>query len=200
METKTEVKAEEKAPETKTETLITSPETKAEETKTETKTETKVETKKEEDYSKIALPKDSKLTAKDLEASIAQAKKEGRSADVVQLLLNERDAAMKSYEASEVQRVKDEVPKWVEQMKADKEIGGADFPKHVENAKRVLNKYAPQEFKEFLEKTQLGNHPMMVKTFAMIGKAFGEDHWKDGTPPAPKKEVDRAAIMYDKTK
>lgn len=195
---------EKKEPEVKPEaTIITEPEKKEPEVKVEPEKkepEVKAPEKKEEDYSKIALPKDSKLTAKDLEASIAQAKKEGRSADVVQLLLNERDATLKGYEASEVQRMKDEVPKWIEQMKADKEIGGADFPKHVENAKRVLNKYAPQEFKSFLETTQLGNHPMMVKTFAMIGKAFGEDHWKDGTPPAPVKVTDKASIMYDKTK
>lgn len=151
------------------------------------------------DYSKIKLPENSKLTTKDLEAAIAQAKKEGRPSDVVQLLINERDAAMKSYETSEAQRMKGESEKWLGELKADKEIGGDNFTKSVENAKRVVDKYMDKEFKEFLDKSGLGNHPMLVRAFSRIGKAFGEDHWKDGNPPQPQKEKDPAKILYDKT-
>jgi len=134
-----------------------------------------------------------------LDQTIAQAKEKGLTSDQAQLLLNAKDQGAKEYALREVERIKGEAPKWLEQLKADKEIGGEKLNETVENAKRVVGKYADQEFKDFLNSTGVGNHPMVVRLFAKIGKAFGEDHWREGSPVAPKKETSPASVMYDKT-
>ncbi len=64
---------------------------------------------------------------------------------------------------------------WAEQAKADKEIGGAVFEATVGKAKLALDKFGSPALRQALNDTGLGNHPELIRTFAAIGRAMGED-------------------------
>lgn len=97
----------------------------------------------------------------------------------------------------QVKLLDDMSKKWVEEVKADKELGGNNFTKTAELSKRVIEKYAPELIKE-LEATGLGNHPGFVKFVYRIGKAMDSGEFvKGGTPPAPVKSA--AEVLYGGT-
>ena len=70
---------------------------------------------------------------------------------------------------------------WAEDVKADKEIGGDKLTANLSAAQRALDLFGSPALKEYLEGTGLGNHPELVKTFIIIGKAMSEDGMVDGS-------------------
>ena len=65
---------------------------------------------------------------------------------------------------------------WKAQVKADKEIGGANFDKSVSEAVRVLNTIGTPELKKVFDEYGLGNHPEFVRVFSRMAT-----HLKEGT-------------------
>lgn len=88
---------------------------------------------------------------------------------------------------------------WADQVKKDPEIGGAKFQESIVAAQKVITKYGSNEFKDFLNKSGLGNHPELIKMFAKVGKDFSEDSF---VPPAgaEKKEKTAAEMLYPNQK
>lgn len=68
-----------------------------------------------------------------------------------------------------------QVVEWANQVKADKEIGGAKFDASVQTAQAAIRQYADADVIELLNTTGLGNHPAVVKMFYRIGQTLGED-------------------------
>lgn len=67
---------------------------------------------------------------------------------------------------------------WLDEAKADPEIGGAQWDASLETAGKALDRLgapAGSQFRELLNATGLGNHPDMVRMFVKIGKSVGED-------------------------
>ena len=184
----------------KPETLITAPVVVAEPVKPAPVAEPikAVEPAKPTSY-ELKQASDSALNPDDLVKLKAQALKDGLTTEQAQALLDTSESSIKSYVAREIEKTKQQAPKWVDELKADKQYGGEKFNETIENAKRVIEKYAEPDFKKFLNDSGLGNHPMIVKAFAKIGMSFGEDHWKDGSAIVPKRVVSPAERMYDKT-
>lgn len=82
---------------------------------------------------------------------------------------------------------------WANELKADKDFGGANYEKTVARAAAGLDKFFAPEFREFLNATGLGNHPEMVRGFAKIGEHFGEGEVIVGEPGEGRK----AHPLYD---
>lgn len=67
---------------------------------------------------------------------------------------------------------------WAAEAKADPEIGGANWTASVEASAKALERLgapAGSPFRVLLNDSGLGNHPEMIRMFAKIGKAIGED-------------------------
>lgn len=67
---------------------------------------------------------------------------------------------------------------WAKKAQADKEIGGKNWGETEAAVARALDKFGAPEgspFRKLLDDTKLGNHPEMIRMFAKIGKAIGED-------------------------
>jgi hypothetical protein len=64
---------------------------------------------------------------------------------------------------------------WVGEVKADKVIGGDNLPATMASAQKVMQQFGTPELKAALEQTGMGNHPELVRLFAKVGKAMGED-------------------------
>lgn len=123
----------------------------------------------------LKLPDGALLDSVALEEISAYAKEKGYSQEQAQELLTRENEAVLDYVERTEELHKAQVSKWRQEVMADKEIGGEQFNINIEYAHRVLQKFAPKEFVETLEKTGFGNHPLLVKTFVAIGKAMQPD-------------------------
>jgi hypothetical protein len=76
---------------------------------------------------------------------------------------------------------------WASQIKADKDIGGANFDANVQTAQRALARFGTPELKELLNTTGLGNHPELVRMFVAVGKQIREDNPQYGSTATGRK-------------
>lgn len=85
---------------------------------------------------------------------------------------------------------------WVDQAKADPEIGGANWDSSVKAATSVVGRFGNDAFREYLNASGAGNHPEMIRFMAKVGAVIGED--RPANPVNPGKAVarDTAAILY----
>jgi hypothetical protein len=72
---------------------------------------------------------------------------------------------------------------WVDQVKADKEIGGDKFDESLAVARKAMDAFGTPGLKEILDSTGLGNHPEVIRAFVKAGKAISEDRVISGKPP-----------------
>lgn len=80
-------------------------------------------------------------------------------------------------------------------LKADKELGGAHFNASIAAGQKALAKYGSPELTGFLDRTGLGNHPEIVRFFAKVGKAMGEDSTRNATGGASETPDPRAVLL-----
>lgn len=99
----------------------------------------------------------------------------GLSAESAAQLVQHDHELITAFEASVASEWKTQQAEWVATLKADPDLGGAQFVQNVELAKRAAERFGGKEFREALEASGYGNHPLMVKTFVAIGKAMAED-------------------------
>ncbi|MCC6863269.1 MAG: hypothetical protein IT544_00470 [Rhodobacteraceae bacterium] len=85
---------------------------------------------------------------------------------------------------------------WVDQAKADPEIGGANWDGTVKVATQLVGRFGNEAFCEYLNASGAGNHPEMIRFMAKVGAVIGED--RPANPANPGKTVarDTAAILY----
>lgn len=65
--------------------------------------------------------------------------------------------------------------KWAEALKADKEIGGANFEANTKVAQRAIARFGSSALKQALNATGLGNHPEFVRFCLKVGQRISED-------------------------
>lgn len=130
----------------------------------------------------LKLPADALVDKSDLERIEADAKARGLSAEEAQSILDRENSALASFVEKQKKQTEGIVTGWKKAVEADKEIGGANFPKNAEIAKRAVDRFGSQEFKQALEESGLGNHPELVRVFYKIGKAMENDEFLSGQP------------------
>lgn len=85
---------------------------------------------------------------------------------------------------------------WVDQAKADPEIGGVKWDGTVKNASGVVARFGTPGFKDYLNASGAGNHPEMIRFMAKVGAMIGEDRPAISENPGKKIAQDTAAILY----
>jgi len=102
-------------------------------------------------------------------------------------------AATRAQEAQAAQQAQ-----WLTDLKADKELGGANLPLTAKNSAAAVERFGDQALKDMLNATGLGNHPAFVRWAAKVGAAMAEGPvFAAGAPSAAKKSAPE--VMYDKT-
>lgn len=92
---------------------------------------------------------------------------------------------------------------WLETAKSDAEIGGTNWDTSLSTAAKALDtlgfpKGSP--LRNLLDESGLGNHPEMIRAFAKVGKAIGEDtDFVRGEGGAQVKKTD-AELFYGSNK
>lgn len=77
------------------------------------------------------------------------------------------------------QRMDDQVAEvgkqFIQQAKADKDIGGANWNETLRLGRSVINRFMPEDVREIFAASQLDRHPSMIRMFRDIGRAISED-------------------------
>jgi hypothetical protein len=91
-----------------------------------------------------------------------------------------------------------QVAQWLTDLKADKDLGGANLSTTAKNSSMAVERFGDQALKDLLNTTGLGNHPAFVRWAAKVGAAMAEDKViPAGGPTGTKKSA--PDVMYDKT-
>jgi|6_EtaG_2_1085325.scaffolds.fasta_scaffold02539_6 hypothetical protein len=163
--------------------------------KKETDDSDKEETKVPEKY-ELKQEENSLLNKGQLEEIEAYSKQQGFSNAQAQELLNREEKLLSGYKDSLDEEFSQKTEKWLEDIKTDKKIGGENFKKNIETAKRVIDKYASSEFKKVLNDSGFGNHPELVRTFVKIGESMSEDTYEKNSPDQKKSKQSIADRFY----
>ena len=148
---------------------------------------------------KLELPEGSKLNQSDIDEIAAIARERGLSPDDAKAVLAEREKAYVTHESRAVETMKGERVKWVESVKADKELGGDNLAETQRLSMLAIERFATPTLREKLRETGFGDHPEIVRMWVQIGKAMSEDKpgvggglGKGGAGP-----TDAASKLYD---
>jgi len=88
----------------------------------------------------------------------------------------------------------EQMSQWVDQVKADKEIGGDKLAENLSIARKAIDTFGGDEVRTLLNDTGFGNHPALIRMAVKIGKAISEDALIRGTQAGV--EGDAASRMY----
>jgi hypothetical protein len=149
----------------------------------------------------LALPKDAVLEAGALERLTTFAKAEKLSPEVAQKALDLANAEVaadrtRQSEANTAAFKKLTVEAWPAELKADKEFGGEKFDATVIESKRAVEKFITPEEKQMLNETGWGNHPMLVRFFARVGRAMANDGLITGQAGSGLPSKTTADVLY----
>lgn len=126
----------------------------------------------------LKLPDGSKLPAEHA-AKVAEFAKEHKIAPELAQKLLERDNAQLQAQIEQLQAKSKE---WAASVEADKDLGGQNFSRTKEDARRAIVKFDPKgELARELDATGYGNHPAFVRFVAAIGRAMAEDTVHSGS-------------------
>jgi hypothetical protein len=84
---------------------------------------------------------------------------------------------------------------WAAQIKADKEIGGANYEQNLTLIAAGRDAYATPELVALFEKSRLGNHPEVARLFLKLGKSLSEGDVTRGDGRGAG-EMSAAQILY----
>lgn len=143
----------------------------------------------------LKLPKESKLDAATaVEHVVALAKEMQLSPAQAQRLLTEQDGMLNELLSFQQEQHAALRKQWVDESKADKEIGGQAFDASVNRAKQAFAKYGSPAFEKMLNETGFGDNPEVLRVFSRIGKAMAEDSFATtaGTSQRSEEQILRA--------
>lgn len=126
------------------------------------------------DKYELKMPDGSRLEAGYVDKIAAYAKAHGLSQDAAQDLLNRESVNRNEFQEAQVAQLKAQSDAWKEEFLNDPVVGGEKGAENAELAHRALKQFADEPFVEELEKSGLGNHPGLMKTFLRIGKAMSD--------------------------
>lgn len=140
----------------------------------------------------LKLPEKYALRRAALEEIAKNAKEHQLDSEQAQLAFESAEAAVLDQQTADKEMLKQSREAWLNQLKSDPELGGTNFPRTMENVRRVMTQYASPKLMKDLNDTGLGNHPELVRFVNAIAKRMGNDTFVAGTraPAASKKSIE----------
>ena len=138
---------------------------------------------------------DEPITDEHLDKIAQYAKEQGLSQEAAQKMVDMQSESLKAYDEAKTAEFEAAKENWFEEAKTDKEIGGDEFAKNAELAKRVVQKFGTEKFADDLNTLGFGNHPELLRIFTRIGRAMSEDTLVHGNK-LPAKEMSTEEDLY----
>ncbi len=127
------------------------------------------------DALKITLPEGAQVNKAVLAEFTEMAKKAGMTSDSASEMVAWQFSKLQASAAEQQGVIDQQEADWGKELKSDKEFGGDNYEATVNNAKKALRKFGGDDLAKSLGELGVGNHPGLVKAFAQIGAALGED-------------------------
>lgn len=143
----------------------------------------------------LERPDDSPLSEERFASVIEFAKANGYTQEQTEKLVERESVEATSLVEEQNRKVAEAHKQWLEQSKNDPEVGGVNFEKSAELAKRVVQRFGSEELKKALNESGYGDHPELLRFIARIGKAMENDTFErspGGNPP----KKDLASVFY----
>jgi len=149
----------------------------------------------------LALPKDAVIEASAVERLTAFAKANTLSPETAQKALDLANAEVAA-DRTRQQEANVETfqtmarETWPNEIKADKEFGGDKFDATIAESKRAAEVAWTPEERKILNETGWGNHPLLVKGMARVGRRMADDKLVTGGAGGGATPKSDAAVMY----
>lgn len=120
------------------------------------------------------------------------------SPETAQKLMDLHAGALKDAIEAPFNAWKSQQEAWQKEVKADPEIGGANFDKMRVATSKLIDQIGGEKLREALIFTGAGNHPAIVKAFWQMSQKLTEGGMVTGQPAAAKSDV--VSEMYPSMK
>ena len=148
--------------------------------------------KKAPEKYELALPKDSLLPKERLDKISAFAKEKGLSNEEAQVIVDRESEAVAEDRQSQKAAFVTMNNGWLEELKADKEIGGDKLDENSEQAARVIDTFGTPEFKKELMDSGMGRHPGLFRMLVKIAGSMKDDKF---IPPGAQSEEKKKSLV-----
>ena len=133
-----------------------------------------------EAYTDFTLPEGMELDTVAMEAAVPIFKELNLTQDQAQKLVALQTAQLTATAEAQQAQWEKTNDDWREEAKGDPEFGKANLQASLGHVKTFLDKFATTEFRQMLDDTGMGNRLEVLRMFATVGKAMGEDTVKTG--------------------
>lgn len=135
------------------------------------------------DISALKIPEGISLAPGALESFEPVAKELGLSQEQSQRLLDFHIETMKAAVEAPYREHEKMRTGWVDEVKADKEIGGDKLPTVLSTVSKALDQYGDPQLRSMLNATGAGDNPAVIRTLYRMSKALTEGGLVAGNPP-----------------
>lgn len=124
---------------------------------------------------KVTVPKDSFMKPADVERFTSFAKESGLTSDQAQKLLDRDHADRKAWLDSQAVSLAEQSSAWLNDLKKDRDLGGAKWGETEQNVTRALDKFDPTgAFRKGAAEAGVAYWPELVKLLNGIGASMRE--------------------------
>ena len=124
---------------------------------------------------KLALEENSFLDNSTIDEVTDFAKENNLSNDMAQEILSRQEQTLRNWIETKQNAHEEEKDGWRASVIEDKTMGGDNLKKTVEVSRRLVERYASEDFISMLRDTGYGDHPEVVKFFYKVGSAMSDD-------------------------
>lgn len=148
-----------------------------------------------ENYADFVLPEGVEIDSDLLNEATPIFKELGLNQDKAQKLVDFQAKQIQAGLQAQVDAFKTQKEDWLNEAKADKDIGGDDFDENISHAISAIDKFGTPGLRQMLDDYGVGNHPEVIRFMVRVGKLTAEDVPGNNTS-ASTTEKDRVDRLY----
>ena len=146
-------------------------------------------------YDTVEWPQDISFDAAQVARFKTLAQELKLSAEQVQKLVDLQTGFARENNTRQTEEKREVLARWAQQTKT---LYGAKLDEEISYALRAADSFGGPDLRALLEDTGLGNHPVIIRTLAGIGRCISEDACPGGQPAAPQDKT-FAEALYGKS-
>jgi hypothetical protein len=123
----------------------------------------------------IGIPEGSEIPQEAVDAFLPIAKELGLNSEQATKLVEYQDKVNREAQADLTAQWKARSDQWRDSLQKDVDFGGDAYEGNIQASRRALRAFGGEPLASALGALGLGNHPELVKFFARVGRAMGED-------------------------
>lgn len=130
-------------------------------------------------YAALVLPENSSISANSLDEFKQQAAAIHLPLPALEKWIELENNRLQQEADKQQQAKQKQIREWAQETQ---KMYGKTWQEEVSRAVRAADEFGGKELRQLLEETGLGNHPAMVRAFAVVGKRMMEDISVTGAP------------------